>query len=159
ATEDPRPRLLAGGEITTKRPPPAMAETRTIAGATRGDLAFRVESSRRILAAPFAEQMHVHVSLEGDVPIASPVDLTLSGAAIDVSSPTLTTDAHGDASFDVTAHAHNVELSIAARAVDHRGVWEGTLPVVAGAIWLAPSAAGGRLRLVSPAPKDRAYVS
>ncbi len=41
------------------------------------------------------------------------------------------------------------------------GKWAGRLPVLPGAIWLEPPGgeAPGRLRLIAPAPRERAYVS
>ena len=55
---------------------------------------------------------------------------------------------------------HHVELVVQARAGDKSARWEGTLPVIPGAMWLGPPAApGGPFPLISPARRDRAYVS
>jgi len=61
----------------------------------------------------------------------------------------------------IAPRAHLVELTVAATATGSvAGRWEGEIPVAAGRLWLDPqAAAAGQLRLQSPSPKERAYVS
>ncbi|MFT3769327.1 MAG: hypothetical protein QM820_28145 [Minicystis sp.] len=154
------PRLLAGGEVTLRRPAPAFVQLGVIRGTTSGDLAVRVDAARGVMASPFPETLRISVSPAGaDVPLGQRADLTLSGAGLDLAPDRITTDERGSASVQVKALAHNVELSITARAGDKSGRWEGTLPVVPGAIWLDPASKNGELALVSPSPRERAFVS
>jgi hypothetical protein len=148
-----RPKLLAGGEIAVGRPPPALAQLGSLAGTVRGDLAIRVDATRGFLAAPFPEVLRVTVS-------PAPAEVEIAGAGLSASPAELTTDERGVASFRLVALAHQVELTLVARSGDRRARWEGTLPVVPGAIWIDPTpSASGALALLSPAPRDRAYVS
>jgi hypothetical protein len=74
--------------------------------------------------------------------------------------PQARTDARGTTTILVKPLAHRVELTVKARISNQTGAWEGTLPVRPGAIWLDPSRSNStRLALVSPAPRERAYVS
>jgi hypothetical protein len=150
----PKPKLLAGGEIPLSRAPPALVQLASLPGAARGDLAIRVDAGRGVLAAPFPEVLQVVVSPAGRA------EVELSGLGIDVAPPNLTTDERGAAMFRVKALAHQVELTVQARAGDKTGRWEGALPVLPGALWLSPPApSGGPLALLSPVPRERAYVS
>jgi hypothetical protein len=55
---------------------------------------------------------------------------------------------------------HTVEIDLEATALGRRGTWHGMLPVVPGAIWLEPgSVADPDLRIVTPVPRDVAYVT
>jgi hypothetical protein len=154
------PRLLAGGEIALARPEPAFVQLGSLRGNTKGDLAVRVDAARGVMASPFAETVRVTVAPAGlDVPLGRRAELELGGAGVDVTPDRVTTDDRGVASVLVKALAHNVELSITARAGDKTGRWEGVLPVVPGAIWLDPSSTNGSLTLVSPSPRERAYLS
>jgi hypothetical protein len=132
-------------------------------------LLMRVEVSRGILAAPFAEELRVRVGERGDPDRPARAELTLSVLGADLfegpgtqgapsSALTLHADERGPARFTVRPLAHQVDLSITARAGEATGKWEGTLPVVPGAIWIDP-AQGPTLSLVSPAPHERAYLS
>ncbi|APR87169.1 hypothetical protein A7982_12518 [Minicystis rosea] len=153
-------RLLAGGEITLRHPPPAFVQLGAIAGTAKGDLVVRVDAARGVMASPFPETLRISVSPSGaDVPLGERAELELSGAGMDLVPDRITTDERGSASVQVKALAHNVELTIAARAGDKRGRWEGRLPVIPGAIWLDPASPSGVLSLVSPSPRDRAFVS
>jgi hypothetical protein len=153
-----RPTLLAEGLLQTGPPPRVYVEEEAIRGAARGEIAVRVEASRGWLAAPFPELLRVSVTSD-DAPDGLPAELTLSGAGMEITPEKGTADSRGRASFQVKALGHHVDLTVEARAGARAGRWEGTLPVVPGAIWLDPSAAPGTLSLVSPSPRGRAYVS
>ncbi len=149
-----RHRLLAGGEIALGAPPPAVVGAGEVMGTTAGDLALRVIATRGLFAAPFPEVVRVSVSPPGRT------ELALSGPGLRTSPEKATTDERGEAAFDVEALAHEVELVVTARAGDKSARWEGTLPVVPGAMWLGPPPrGGGALALLSPAPREQAYVS
>lgn len=165
----PRPRLLAAGEVALRRPPAAFVQLGRVNGNVRGDLDVRVDAARGVLASPFPEVMRVRVSPKGmDVPLGARAEITVSGPGLDAAPAKLTTDERGAGAFTVRALAHQVELSLEVRAGDKSARWEGTLPVVPGAMWLSPPAPGEPgsapkpskpLALLSPAPKERAYVS
>ncbi len=145
-----------------------------IAGTTTGDLRVEVEAVRGAFAAPFWDALRITV---GGAPhpaaSAAGVVLELGAVGADLGESRAVTGSDGSATVSVRPQHHQVELSVAARDVVGRtGRWEGGLPVVPGAIWLDPgrSAAGQstkesaeaaptKLRLVSPSPRDRAYVS
>jgi hypothetical protein len=157
----PKPRLLAAGEIPLQRADPAPLKPGRIQGKARGDLDIRVDALRGALAAPFPETLRMRVSPSGlDVPLGARAQLEVSGAGADVTPATATTDEHGVALFQVKALAHQIELDVQARAGDKSARWEGTLPVIPGAMWLGPPAApGAPFQVISPARRDRAYVS
>ena len=160
-------KLLAAGEVPLRRPAPVFAQLGRLAGTVHGDLEIQVDAARGILAAPFPEVLRVHVSpkgLEGG-PLGARAEVELTGVGFDAAPAKLTTDERGTGAFRVTALAHQVELGVAVRAGDKSARWEGTLPVVPGAMWLSPPPAAGSPRrpgpmaLLSPAPRERAYVS
>ena len=168
APHDGRTAVLASGEIPLRAPASArsretLVQSGLVRGAVHGDLAIRVEATRGVLASPFAERMHVAVSsVLGDAPVGR-AEIELSGPGLEVAPARLTTDERGIGAFDVKALAHNVELSITARAGDKTARWEGTLPVVPGALWLDPAldpaSPEGVVSLVSAVPRERAYLS
>jgi hypothetical protein len=160
----PHPKLLAGGEMALGPPPRTSVQLGRLAGGARGDLEIHVDVSRGYLAAPFPEAVRVTVSPRGlDTPLDRRAEIELSGPGLDFSETKRAADAHGVALFRIKALAHQVDLTVTARLGDKSAVWEGTLPVVPGAMWLSPPpgapATGGPLALLSPAPRERAYVS
>jgi hypothetical protein len=151
-----RPRVLAEGQFRLRAAPPVSVQRGALAGLTRGDLAIRVEAARGFLASPFLEELRISVSSAG---VDTRAELSISAPGADLSGDKVTTDERGAAAIRVRPLAHQIELSIDAVAGERKGHWEGTLPVVPGAIWLAPAKAGEPLTLVSPAPRERAYLS
>ncbi|WP_437644466.1 hypothetical protein [Sorangium sp. So ce362] len=156
---------------------PGAAHTSALPGAADGELRLRVTAARGALAAPFPEPVRVAVETENGAPVpgarveASAVGADLEGQG---SGPVqLAADARGAAELTIKPLAHAVELTLRATRPGSAppgppgsrgasGTWEGRLPVIPGAIWLDPAGlAAGRpqLRLTSPAPKPRAYVS
>lgn len=168
----PAPARLIAGELPTAR-------------LQRSGLFVRVEAARGVLAAPFPETLRVTVTAEGAPLPDARIEATAAGAELegrtDGAPAVLATDAGGAATLQVKPLAHLVELTVRAARVDSRvdlrvagggpaspggdaadGLWEGRLPVIPGAIWLDPAGLAGarpELRLVSPAPSPRAYVS
>ncbi|XXX73739.1 hypothetical protein WMF30_39455 [Sorangium sp. So ce134] len=153
---------------------PGAAHASALPGAAHGALRLRVTAARGAMAAPFPEPVRVTVETEDGAPVpgarveASAVGADLEGQG---SGPAqITADARGAAELTIKPLAHTVDLTLrAARpgsaapgARDASGSWEGRLPVIPGAIWLDPAGLEGKppeLRLTSPAPKPRAYVS
>ena len=152
------PRQLAGGEIALRRAPRAFVQLGSIRGSTRGDLEIRVDATRGVMASPFPERVRISVT-RGGAPIGKRVDLALSGAGMEITPEALTTSEAGVAEATIKALAHNVDLAIVARAGATEARWEGTLPVVPGAMWIDPASRGGPLSIVSAAPRPRAYLS
>ncbi|WP_437808436.1 hypothetical protein [Sorangium sp. So ce1078] len=153
---------------------PGAAHTGALPGTANGELRLRVTAARGAMAAPFPEPVRVAVETEDGAPVpgarveASAVGADLEGQG---SGPAqIAADARGVAALTIKPLAHAVELTLRTTRPQPgppgsrgaSGTWEGRLPVIPGAIWLDPAGlAGGRteLRLTSPAPKPRAYVS
>lgn len=154
------PRHLVGGEIALKRAAPAFVQLGSIRGATTGDMDVRVDAARGIMASPFPETLRISIT-KGGAPLGKRVDLELSGAGMEIVPERVTTNEAGVATVRVTALAHHVDLAIAASVEALRARWEGTLPVIPGALWIDPAnvLAGGALSIVSAAPRQRAYLS
>ena len=156
----PRPKLLAAGEVPLRRPAAAFVQLGRLNGTVHGDLAVRVDATRGFLASPFPEVLRVLVSPAGmDVPLGTRAEVTVSGPGLDATPPKLTTDERGAGAFRLKALAHQVELTLDVRAGDRTARWEGTLPVLPGAMWLSPKGSSSTLALLSPVPRERAYVS
>ena len=155
--------------------PSGSAGGAAVPGVAQGALRLQVEVARGVLAAPFRGTLRVQVRTEGGAPVAGArlearaegADLVEAGAG---ALATEETDAGGLAEIGITPRGHLVEVALTATTraggaggAGETGRWEGTLPVVPGAIWVdpavAPAGGGARLRLVSPAPRSEAYVS
>ncbi|WP_437955436.1 hypothetical protein WME76_28480 [Sorangium sp. So ce119] len=176
-------RIARGGEVLLEQQvplaPPLPAETSALPGAAHasalpgaahGELRLRVTAARGAMAAPFPEPVRVAVETEDGAPIAGArVEASAVGADLEGrgSGPIeVVADARGAAELSLKPLSHAVELTLRATRPGGPpgagGSWEGRLPVIPGAIWLDPGGLGGEqpaLRLVSPAPKPRAYVS
>ncbi|WP_437671058.1 hypothetical protein [Sorangium sp. So ce131] len=175
--------VLMEGEVPLL-PPPAATEPSALPGAARGELRLRVTAARGTLAAPFPEVVHVVVETEGGAPGAGVrVEARAAGAELEGQGGgpvERLAGANGAVELALKPLSHAVELTLratqpagtsagppdAAGAADvdaaALGTWDGRLPVIPGAIWLDPDGLSGErpaLRLVSPAPKPRAYVS
>lgn len=163
---------IAQGAIPLRRGAPVFATLGTIPGTlvapAPGDLFLRVDATRGVLAAPFPATLRVSIAdpqdsgLRADLEISAPgADLSADGGLTAAAPLKLSTDARGLATFTVKPLAHQVELTIVARAGEKSARWEGTLPVTPGAIWLAEPApqAGAPLSITSPSPRERAYLS
>ncbi|WP_437630978.1 hypothetical protein [Sorangium sp. So ce854] len=152
---------------------PGAATASALPGAAQGELRIRVTAPRGAMAAPFPERVRVAVETEDGTPVtgarveASAVGADLEGQG---DGPVLVAaDARGTAELAVQPLSHTVELTVRATrpgkiagAPGADGSWEGRLPVIPGAIWLDPGGLAGErpaLRLVSPTPRPRAYVS
>lgn len=146
--------VLAEGPLELRPEKPLPRGTGALSGAASGDLALRVVATRGQLAAPFPEEVRIEVAGTAGATIEA------SAPGAEITPDKVTTDAHGKALVTVKPLAHTVELTVSARAPDGRsGRWEGLLPVVPGAIWLDRSRPSAALVLVSPAPRDSAYLS
>ena len=164
-------RVVRGGEVLLEREVPLSpavsiaADEAAVPGATQGELRVQVEVARGAMAAPFPGELRVRVTGPGGAPAAGArVEVTAEGAEIAGGERVAVreTDGAGEAAVEVTPRSHGVEVSVEAQREGAAGQWVGELPVVPGAIWVEPPAEGGaamRLRLVAPAPRERAYVS
>jgi hypothetical protein len=154
---------LAHGSIALHRVPPPALDRRLAEGTSQGPIALRVDIARGVLGAPFPGLIRVLALRDGGVPAQGvAVSATATGAEIDAASAKdLRTDAKGEASIRLVPTWHSVELKI--EASDPRAdppaksTWEGGLPVHPGALWLGLGRP--RVEVVSPVPRDRAYVS
>ncbi|UQA55422.1 hypothetical protein [Polyangium aurulentum] len=146
--------VLVEGAVPLRPAAPLATKTGAVHGVGSGDLAIAVSTTRGQLAAPFPEAVRI------EIPGAAGVAIEASAPGAEITPDKVITDARGVASIRVKPVAHHVELELRARALDGRtGRWEGLLPVLPGAVWLDPSRTQGALVLVSPAPRERVYVS
>jgi hypothetical protein len=68
-------------------------------------------------------------------------------------------DDRGRAEFKLVPRSHVAELNLKATADGATGSFAGTLPVVAGAIWLDPSSrSSGQLRILAPVARPSVYA-
>jgi hypothetical protein len=139
-----------------------------LTGQTRGDFAIDVDARRGVFAAPFRDELVVTVRDGNQRVRGAKVTFRTDAAdvpevpASDNPEVTLTLEAsdRGEAIFRVTPRMHTVEVDIEATALGRSAAWHGLLPVIPGAIWLDPeSVANGALRLLTPVPRDAAYVT
>jgi hypothetical protein len=148
---------LAGGRVRlgTRSKTRAPMDS-TVDGTTSGALVPRVTIPRSFLAAPFPEELRVELPSAVRYPIT--VELTCEGGALDATKATL--EAAGkSAVFHLSARSHTVELSVQANdRFGSAGRWEGSMPVVPGAMWIDP-APSDTIAIRAPVPRDRAYVS
>ncbi|WP_437875046.1 hypothetical protein [Sorangium sp. So ce513] len=154
-------------------PLPGAAHASPLPGAAQGELRIRVTAPRGAMAAPFPERVRVAVEAEDGTPVAGArVEASAVGADLEGQGGgpvQVAADARGAAELAVKPLSHTVELTVHATrpgriagAPGPDGSWEGRLPVIPGAIWLDPGGLEGErpvLRLVSPSPRPRAYVS
>lgn len=169
--------VLGEGRIALEEPPtiaspktppkPITSTTTKIPGNTKGEVSASVEVVRGVLIAPFEDA--IRISIAGKTPGGAILEPSIIGG--EIRPARAKTDPDGHATFYTKPLAHMVELSLAVTAEGgERGTWEGILPVVPGGIWIEPlqksdasSLAGEspspEIRVVSPAPRSRAYLS
>jgi len=165
-----RGRTLATGQVARGEQGWGASGARgpSLTGTLQGDLTLRVAAARGVFAAPFRDAVLVEVERQGQ-PVSG-AQVTASAQGGSVADPTgstaadgrasVMTDGGGQAVIGVTPASHAVEAAIEARAQGLSGSWQGTLPVIPGAMWLDPQRiARGRLRVVSPVPRDTAYAT
>ncbi|WP_437323946.1 hypothetical protein [Sorangium sp. So ce381] len=155
-------------------PLPGAANATALPGAAHGELRLQVTAARGALAAPFPERVRVAIEAQDGTPAAGArLEVSTVGAELveHGSGPAqITADARGAAELTLKPLAHTVELTLRAThpgsappgTRSASGTWEGKLPVIPGAVWLDPGGLDGErpeLRLISPAPRPRAYVS
>lgn len=173
--------LLGQGTIPLRRGAPVFATLGTIQGTvvaaapagglgpTPGDLSIRVDATRGVLAAPFPATLRVSIGEAEDSRTSVRAELEISALGAELSpdggvtaaSPLkLSTDARGLAELTVKPLAHQVELTILARATEKSARWVGSLPVTPGALWIAPPGKpDAPMVITSPSPRERAYLS
>ncbi len=158
--------LLAEGSLDLS--PPANAQLQTtfaplvLPGQTSGNIEIQVESGQGALAASFNNVLTVKVSLAKHL---SPEKRGVEGIAIEASARGATlvrekssTYQNGTTQIGVKPYVHHVELRVTAHdAVYGEGTWEGTLPIIPGAIWVDYAKAG--FGVISPVPRDYVYIS
>jgi hypothetical protein len=144
-----------------------------LAGLAEGELSLRVAAARGVFAAPFPDELVVEARRAGTAVAGASVRVKVEGARLTLrASPEPADDGsqedevlgvtggEGRFSLRVAPLSHVVEVAVEARGAGTSGSWHGNLPVVPGAMWLDPVALASRkLRIVSPAPRDAAYVN
>jgi hypothetical protein len=136
-----------------------------VVGASRGDLAIEVRARRGAFAAPFRDELVVTVERGASTVPGAEVTLHADGADVsDASGASVTGAVHasprGEATFTLVPRTHLVDLGIEAASLGLGGTWNGTLPVIPGAVWLDPAALESRrIRVVSPVPRELVYAT
>jgi hypothetical protein len=138
-------------------------------GQQHGELWLRVAPARGTLAVPFATELAIEVTRGpaastapgglafGALPAADvALELELSGAERTSSAPPRT-GADGRTRVGIRPLEHAIVLHVTARGPGSSGEWYGALPVTPGA--LLATLEGTRLRVDSPIPRERAFVS
>lgn len=139
-------------------------ETPDLTGITQGSLLLRVQLPRGDMLAPFEDVARVFVETdEGQTPPDVKLDASVFGASLRQEHFEMPKDKPLELLVKPTSHLVELTLKATVNGVE-QGAWEGILPVLPGAIWLDPASVsglkkGGRLRLLSPSPRARAYVS
>ncbi len=136
-----------------------------IPGKSQGDLELEPYARRGIFAAPFRDELTIVVKHGTEAVPAARVTLRtdaaeIDGVSSDEGSVTRTTGIAGDATFGLAPRTHVVEMRIEAAVAGRSGLWNGTLPVVPGAIWLDPTGIAARkIRVLAPVPRELAYAT
>jgi hypothetical protein len=154
--------VLAEGRVDLRAARPYAFQLASVGGTLQGELALRVDAVRGQFASPFPDPLRVSVLRSDGSPVGAGVNLTLTVQGGEAVPPATVTDARGSARVMLEPLSHAIDLTVEAKDPAGRtGRWEGHLPVRPGAIWLddARYASERKLILISPAPRDRAYVS
>lgn len=147
--------VLARGKATSSDEPAAL-QRGTVATLRKGALALRVELERGALVPPFAERVHVQLTVD-DWPADG--EVKLSAVSADPAEVTLVVGGMGQASFELTALAQPVQLSFEARAGSATLTGNATLPVTMSGMYVAPRLRDGQLDVVSSGPRSVAFLS
>ena len=154
--------VLAEGPITIPPAAHVAAGPAVVGGVTTGDLSIQVEVLQGTLAAPFEGSLRLRLVGSGREPLRQPgvvLEVSMTGGELTAGQERVETDRSGAATLQVKPLAHHVELTVTARDPAGRtGRWVGVLPVLPGAMRLEPLGAT-ELSVISPAPRERAYVS
>jgi hypothetical protein len=142
-------------------------------GRQAGPIALRVAARDGALAVPFAGALLIDASwaseptpalggqtLDPRPAVGIALDVELVGAERTAPETPLVTDAQGQAELLLRPLEHAVRLQLSARsAASARDAshWDGAVPVIPGA--LSAERVGPELRVRSPIPRERAYLS
>jgi hypothetical protein len=128
-------------------------------GSTRGELGLDLAVVEGVLAVPFEGRLFARVRAAADEsapPVAgATLELELVGA--ELTEPMRATNEAGGAEIALRPLEHGVSARLRARSGARQGEWYGVLPVVPGA--LTARIEGTSLRVSSPIPRERAFVS
>lgn len=152
--------LLAEGSVELSRTQWLAAARRRggwIRSRRGSDLEIRVRPGRGVFAVPFSDPVEVEVRDAAGPVAGARVTLRLGGVTEPREPVTLTTNEQGLVSCAITPAEHVVTLTVEAESDRRRARWYSTLPVVPGA--LHARLTGNVLKLVSPVPRDAAFVS
>jgi hypothetical protein len=156
---------LAAGEIAAPSEWGGATRPARLIGQSRGDLEVALYARRGIFAAPFRDELVAEVKRNGAPVPGARITFRADAAELDGGLPDgsarVVADASGGAVIGLKPLTHTLEVSATAEGpAAATGTFDGILPVVAGAMWLDPAAAlAGTLRVVSPVPRELAYLS
>jgi hypothetical protein len=138
-----------------------------LVGHVRGNLSIDVAARRGVFAVPFLDDLVVTVR-DGETPLRG-AEVTLRTDAANLqagatwngpeTSITILSSDSGEVSFRVVPNMHVVEVDVEVTAPGRNATWHGALPVVPGAFWLDPNLGSAYIRIMSPVPRDMAYVT
>lgn len=168
--EDDEGEILGEAELPTRLDDwgPGQSFPSKLRGRVEGELSISAALVRGVLAPPFREEAVVELREGGAALAEARIEVSAEGALLDDGKGQgdlrpklrLSTDAEGRARFGITPSFFDVSLVVEALEGARSGRFEAKLPVLQGAIWLAPSAEDPRLRtIVSPVSRERAYLS
>lgn len=152
---DARGRLLAAGR-------PTLSHVRWNQAAERrggelplhqqGSVSVRLAVGRSVLAVPFEERVTAQVSFTG-----GPAELSVRGEGLELTGPPQAEDGGKEYRFLVKPTSHSASLHVSLKADGETLTFEQALPVIPGALWF--ERAGGKIRIVSPIPRDEAWFT
>jgi hypothetical protein len=147
-------RVLVHGKLDLSKPHPLAIEgVRSLEGPTRGELQVQVSAKVSPFAVSFPGVLFVDVNEPGGEPIAAEVKISAPGATI---TETLSKELRK--TYAILPQFHVVNIEVDATANDKTGHWEGSLPIVPGAMSLEETS-DHRQRVVAPVLRERAFLS
>lgn len=148
--------VLAEGELTGSSDE-ARVERRSVVATVQGsDLTLRVAPERGVLVPPFVERVRLTLA-RGGAPLAA--ELKVSALSADVTEATVTTGPRGEGAFSMMPLAQPVMLSFEVRGEGIEADAQASLDVVSSGMYIEPELDDGRIRVTSPGPRDRAFLS
>ncbi|MBK8938799.1 MAG: hypothetical protein IPM79_14515 [Polyangiaceae bacterium] len=148
--------VIAEGPLASEPGQVSVAERPAVAKTLAEDVTVRVESERGALVPPFAER--VNVSLErGGRPVEA--KLELSAISADLAQTTITTGPAGRAALTLTPLAQPIMLSLEIRGDGFETEASASLSVEMSGMYIAPDLEDGRVSVLSPSPRERAFLS
>lgn len=146
---------LASGKLGSTVEP-ATVEVRTTPYTLDGGITLRVGAERGVLVTPFSDRVRIVLTRD-----AKPLETTIKVTTIsaDPSELTVSTNARGEGTLKIVPLGQPVILSMEILVDGKPREAEVMLPVQMSGMYVAPDLDGGRAVVISPGPRDKAYLS